>query len=84
MKSELEQYEAIEGKVTLHTWTDVQGAKKGELLHYRDARHSDSLVVPEGLAPEAPGRHCLLSAHPIVFLCIELGAPCLQASLMKL
>ena len=28
MKSELEQYEAIEGKVTLHTWTDMQGAKK--------------------------------------------------------
>lgn len=28
MDSYLEQYEAREGSVTLHTWTDVQGAKK--------------------------------------------------------
>jgi hypothetical protein len=28
MASYLEQYEAREGGVTLHTWTDVQGAKK--------------------------------------------------------
>jgi hypothetical protein len=28
MDSYLEQYEAREGGVTLHTWTDVQGAKK--------------------------------------------------------
>jgi hypothetical protein len=28
MESYLEQYEAREGGVTLHTWTDVQGAKK--------------------------------------------------------
>ena len=28
MESYLEQYEAREGAVTLHTWTEVQGAKK--------------------------------------------------------
>jgi hypothetical protein len=28
MESYLEQYEAREGGVTLHTWTDVRGAKK--------------------------------------------------------
>ena len=28
MESYLEQYEAREGGVTLHTWTDVQGVKK--------------------------------------------------------
>lgn len=28
MDSYLEQYEAREGGVTLHVWTDVQGAKK--------------------------------------------------------
>jgi hypothetical protein len=28
MESDLEQYEAREGGVTLHTWTDVQGVKK--------------------------------------------------------
>lgn len=28
MEYHLEQYEAREGRVTLHTWTDVQGAKK--------------------------------------------------------
>jgi hypothetical protein len=28
MESYLEQYEAREGGVTLHTWTDVQGSKK--------------------------------------------------------
>jgi hypothetical protein len=28
MDSYLEQYEAKEGGVTLHTWTDVQGAKQ--------------------------------------------------------
>ena len=28
MESFLEQYEAREGGVTLHTWTDVQGSKK--------------------------------------------------------
>ena len=28
MDSYLEQYEAREGCVTLHTWTDVQGAKQ--------------------------------------------------------
>jgi hypothetical protein len=28
MDSYLEQYEAREGGVTLHTWTDVQGAKQ--------------------------------------------------------
>jgi hypothetical protein len=28
MESELEQYEAREGGVTLHAWTDVQGVKK--------------------------------------------------------
>jgi hypothetical protein len=27
MESYLEQYEAREGEVTLHTWTEVQGAK---------------------------------------------------------
>jgi hypothetical protein len=28
MESYIEKYEAREGGVTLHTWTDVQGAKK--------------------------------------------------------
>jgi hypothetical protein len=28
MESYLEQYEAQEGGVTLHTWTEVQGSKK--------------------------------------------------------
>ena len=28
MESYLEQYQAREGDVTLHIWTDVQGAKK--------------------------------------------------------
>jgi hypothetical protein len=28
MESYLEQYEARDGGVTLHTWTDVQGVKK--------------------------------------------------------
>jgi len=29
MESYIEKYEAREGSVTLHIWTDVQGAKKG-------------------------------------------------------
>ena len=28
MEHQLEQYQAREGDVTLHIWTDVQGAKK--------------------------------------------------------
>ena len=35
MDNHLEQYQARDGGVTLHTWTEVEGRKKGELLHYR-------------------------------------------------
>jgi hypothetical protein len=29
MENYIEQYQAKQGGVTLHTWTDVQGSKKG-------------------------------------------------------
>ena len=34
MDTYVEQYQGKHGGVTLHTWTDVQVWKKGELLYY--------------------------------------------------
>ena len=46
MENHIEQYQARQGGVTLHTWTESAGMETGELLHYRGVRNADSRMVP--------------------------------------
>ena len=80
METYVEQYQAKDGGVTLHTWTDVQG-EKGELLHYRGVWLSGGVMVPGGAPHKAPRRYRRLSLYPISFLCLkrfggQQGKPC--------
>jgi len=45
----VEQYQATHGGVTLHTWRDMPGGKKGELLYDGRVRYPGSLMVPDTL-----------------------------------
>ena len=68
MANYIEQYRAKQGGVTLHTWTEVQGGEKRELLYYRGSRNASSLVVPRCAAADAAGGYRRLSVEPFGFL----------------
>ena len=68
METYIEQYQAKDGGVTLHTWTDVQGAKKENFYITGGVWPSGGFVVPGGAPHEASCRYRRLSLYPIEFL----------------
>ncbi len=81
METYVEQYQAKDGGVTLHTWTDVQGEKKENFYITGVSGTPVAVVVPGGAPHEAPRRYRRLSLYPIAFLCLkrfggQQGKPC--------
>ena len=61
MENHIEQYQARQGGVTLHTWTEVQGWKQANFYITGVSGAPVPCMVPRGAASEASGRYHRLS-----------------------
>ena len=71
METYIEQYQAKQGGVTLHTWTEVQGGKKDNFYITGVSGTPVASWFRDGAPHEAPRRYRRLSLYSIAFLCLK-------------